>query len=576
MPARAPTDPLEDVARLLERFTPGQLEEILPRLDPADVAIIERVLGDKAKSGWRSNPVAMAHHLTNGTIKQYAYSQLLGEKFVDAVEGRSIRQIWNIPARFGKTLVASQWGPVWAFDRNPAIKIALTSYGNDLAHKNATDVRDLLVQHGDVLGCRLRKDRRRGDRFVTEEGGGLIGAGIGSALTGFGADGAICDDPFKNWQEAHSEARRLLVWNWFRSVLRTRLERDDSFIIVVQTRWHEDDLTGKLLQSDLEGEGEDWELIRLPAIAEAPNPKAAQLWMRLPDPLGRARGEPLEPLRFSLESSLQRARALGSYLAAGLEQQRPAPEEGTDIMRAWWKWYDEPPPKFDASCTSWDMKLKDKEAGDFVVGQAWGRTGGDYWALDQLRGQWNQTTTKTAIVLMQVRHPKIRMHVVENTGNGPEVMAELRRAQPGYSVSEETRSELGITDDEVPKVNALFRRGMSGLLPEIVKGDKRVRARAQTPLVEAGNVHLPLRSHWAEGFVDEASTFPNGSHDDQVDAWSQALKRLAGGRGTSTKPTGTVKTPSPGARSAPAKPTVGRSINQAVRTARPRRGVIRR
>ncbi len=556
MPARALDDPLARVSRLLERFTPEQLRELLPQLDPADVAIIERALGELTRTGWRSSPLAMAHELTRGRIKRFAYAELLSRKFVDAVEGRSIRQIWNVPARYGKSLIASQWGPTWALDRDPSTKIALTSYGDELANENAVTVRDLLIEHGDVLECRLRKDRRRGDRFVTEQKGGLIGAGIGSGLTGFGAHGIVIDDPFKNWMEAHSEARRTHVWNWYRSVPRLRLETDDSWIIVVMTRWHEDDLAGKLLLADLNGEGEGsadnprylWELVRLPAIAEAPNPRATEPWLRLPDPLGRERGEPLEPLRFSLESCLARARALGSYLTAGMEQQRPSPEEGTDIMRGWWKWYSAAPPRYDDQCSSWDMKLKDKEAGDFVVGQAWGRTGGDFWLFDQLRGQWNQTQTKTAIVLMAVRHPRIRKHYIENTGNGPEVMAELRRAQPKYEVSEEVRSQLGITDEELPKVNALFRRGMGGLIAVNVKGKKRVRARAQTPLVEAGNVHLP-ETEYAEGFVNEAAAFPNGSHDDQVDAWSQAMLKMSGGSVRTKKPEGVVRSPKPSARS---------------------------
>lgn len=535
----APVLGVDRVARLLEQLTPEQLRDLLPTLDPADVAIIERVLADLARAGWRANPLSMATQLTAGRIKPYAYSRLLAEKFVDAVEGRSIRQIWNLPARYGKSLIGSQWGPAWALDKRPWYKIALTSYGDDLARENATAVRDLLVAHGDVFDCRLRKDRRRADRFVTEQGGGLIAAGVGSALTGFGAHGIVIDDPFKNWQEAHSEARRLHVWNWYRSVPRLRLEEDDSWIIVVMTRWHEDDLTGKLLAADLADEGEDWELIRLPAIAEED------------DVLGRRRGDPLEPARFSLDAVLARARSLGSYLTAGLEQQRPSPEEGTDIMRGWWRWYDEAPPKYDDACTSWDMKLKDKETGDFVVGQAWGRTGSDFWLADQLRGQFNQAQTKTAIVLLSVRNPKIKRHVIENTGNGPEVMAELRRAQEGYEVSEEVRSLLGITDDELPKVNAIFRRGMTGLIAENVKGSKAVRARAQTPLVEAGNVHLPTRRAFAAGFVDECATFPNGAHDDQVDAWSQGMKSLSRGTGTAKSPKGSVQTPKPSARSTP-------------------------
>ena len=527
MPARKPPpaqleDSLADLGQLLVWLGPDDVEQFVSRLPPEYVPVIDRAMGRVAALGWRSSPSAMGHHLTGGALKRWPYVELLSDAFARAVAGDSTRQIWNLPARYGKSTIGSQWGPVWALDRFPWMKLALTSYGDELANENATIVRDLLIEHGDKLSVRLRRDRRRNDRFVTEAGGGLIAAGVGSGLTGFGAHGIVVDDPMKNWQEAHSPARRKLVFDWYRSVVRLRLEAEQSFIVVVMTRWHEEDLTGMLTAADEAGDGEGWEVIRLPALADVAS-----------DPLGRKLGKPLEVERFSLAAVHARATALGSYLTAGLEQQRPAPEEGGEIMRAWWRWADSPPPRFDDALTSWDMKLKDKTTGDYVVGQAWGRTGSDYWLVDQLRGQFNLVQTKTAIALLSVRHPEIRRHVVENTGNGPEVMEQLRRPQPRYVLSEDVRSTLGITDDERTAVEQVLRRGMTGLLPENPKGDKTARLRAQSPLIEAGNVHLLVRA-WAESLVDEAAAFPNGAHDDQVDALSQGLKRLAKGPAKAT------------------------------------------
>lgn len=447
------------------------------------------------------------------------------------------------------TLLASRWGPAWALDADPTINLALASYGDFLARENATAVRDILVEHGDVLRGRLRRDRRRADRFVTEEGGGLISAGIGSALSGFSAHGVVIDDPFKNWQEAHSDARRKLVWNWFRSVARTRLNNRHGvpgFVIVCATRWHEEDLTGMLLAQDATYEGEGWELIRLPAIAEAD------------DPLGRKMGEPLAPALHPLEELNALMLSAGSYLSAGLFQQRPAPEEGGEIKREWWRWDSTLPTRWDAACTSFDCKLKDKEGGDFVVGQAWVRTGSDFWCIDQLRGQWNLVTTKTAVALLAVRHPEITTHVIENAGNGPEVMEELRRAQPGYVVSEDVRSQLGITDAELPLVNRMFQRGIPGLMAQNVKFDKMVRMRAQLGLIEAGNVHLPEGKDWAVALVNEAAAFGSSSsaHDDMIDAMSQALKRLRQAEGVVIPPSSRqVGKPKPSARS---RATIGR------------------
>lgn len=552
-----PPDPAHiDLATVIQACTPEQLADVCATLDPDDLAIVERLIADIARAGWRSTPATMAAQL-DPTFKLFGYTQLLARKFVDAVEGRSIRQVWNLPARYGKSLVASKWGPAWAFDHNPAIRLILASYGKELAVENAVFVRDALRDY-DVLGATLKRDRRRQDRFVTTEKGGLIAAGIGSRLTGFGGDGAIVDDPFKDWKEAHSDAVRKKVWDWYRAVLRLRLEHEQAFIIIVMTRWHEQDLSGMVLDPEINDDGEEWEHVRLPALCDDPEH----------DPLGRAAGEPLEPLRFSLLAVIKKARSLGSYLAAGLEQQRPSPEEGTDVMRGWWKWFDVAPPKFDDAVSSWDMKLKDKETGDFVVGQAWGRVGTHYYLVDQLRGRWDFPTTKAAIVLLHVRNPWLKRHIVENTGNGPEVMSDLREPVPGYKLSAKIIGDLGITAAEVVKVERVFRRGMDSLIPENVKGKKTVRMRAQTGKIEAGHVHVPNYRGIGDLVVDEAAAFPNGAHDDQVDATSQALKRLSAGRSRARRATGSVKTPPPSARAT--------ARNSARASARPRQPTAKR
>jgi phage terminase large subunit-like protein len=189
------------------------------------------------------------------------------------------------------------------------------------------------------------------------------------------------------------------------------------------------------------------------------------------------------------------------------------------------------------------MKLKDKEAGDYVVGQCWWRVGGGYWLTEQLRGQWNEATTVNAIALLAVRHPEIKRHVIENTGNGPEVMATLRKPLKGYTVSDEMAGLLGMNDVERAAVQALRRRGMSGLIPNTPKGRKEVRMRAVTPLLEAGDVHLVEGQPYVPGYLDEMAAFPNGSHDDQVDTTSQALSRLSKGSVRMQSSTGAARLP---------------------------------
>jgi hypothetical protein len=539
MPARQPDDDAHErlAAQLLELQKAGELVGWLARLPGPARAVAERALARLTERGWRASPLAMGEHF--GELEPLAHTQLLSTKFVDAVNGRDPFQIWSLPPQHGKSLIASRYGPAWALDRDPGLQIGLTSYGDFLASENATACRNILLTHADELQVRLPRVGRA-DRFRTEQGGGITAAGVGAGLTGFKLHGAVVDDPFKNWQEAHSEARREQIWNWFRSVLLTRLNARQGrpgWVIVVMTRWHEDDLSGRLQAQDDKGEGLGWTVLRLPAIAEDDD-----------DPLGRHRGEALAPALHPIEELEQWQRTVGSYLFAGLYQQRPAPEEGGEIKRGWWRWDAAFPPRYDDALTSWDMKMKDKETGNFVSGQAWGRTGSDVWLIDSMRGQYNLVLTKTAIVLMQVRHPWIGRHLIENTGNGPEVMAALRQPQPGYRIDPEHASQLGMTDDEIPRCEALFARGMPGLVPETPKGDKRARARAATPPLEAGNVHLPEGRDFALALVNECAAFPNGAYDDQVDAWSQAMKRLTrSGASVAEKPAVTVERPDPAA-----------------------------
>jgi len=541
-----------EIVELLLCLSERELARFMDQLGHDEVEVVERALAEHAALGWRATPTTMAAHLTpmvrkvsaDGVVtlepgfKRWRYAMYLGEQFRLAATGVEPRQIWNLPARYGKSLIGSQWGPVWAFDRDPTSRIILASYGDTLADENSDAVRQILREHKDVLRVELRRDRQRIDRFVTTEGGGLLAAGIDSGIVGFGADGAVVDDPFKNWQEAHSEARRNHVDNQFRAVIRLRLESDTSWLIVIHHRHHVDDLSGRLLQQMEDGTGERYHLVRLPAIAETPDPNSPKWWRRLPDAIGRAPGEPLEPERFSVATVKARALSIGTYLTGAMEQQDPAPAEGIDIKRDWFKVELDLPPAFDQMITSWDMKLKDKEAGDYVVGQAWGRTGKDCWLLDGLRGQWNQATSTNAIALLSVRHPEIRYHVIENTGNGPEVAESLRSPAPGYELSDEMAGQLGMTMAERALVQERRRRGLGGLIMNNPKGSKPVRMRAVIPYIEAGDVHV--NAHWTGlgAYLDEMAAFPEGDFDDQCDATSQALARMHRLGVRSRRPTG--------------------------------------
>lgn len=525
------------LARLIFGMTPQERIVFLSSLAPHDLALCEQALAIETGQGWRATPDALAAHL-DPKYNRPDYVRILGDAYKRCTDGTGARIIVNMPARYGKSKTASQWGPAWGLDRYMDSRSMLISYGDELAMENALACRDILLEHSDVLTAQLRPDARRKDRFLTQHGGGILARGMGSAIRGFGVTRhgvLVCDDLFKDWIEAHSALTRQKKWDTYRSTIRDRLDDEQAGILHVHHRVHEQDMTGYLIQDQATG-GEEWEHIVIPALSRGDG-----------DVLGRPEGEPIDPARFTLAQVLTRHRALGSYVVAAQEQQDPSSQEGTELLRAWFLLDMSPPVTFDATLTSWDLKMKDNESGDYVVGQVWGRSGGGFWMLDQIRGQFDHGTTANAIALLAVRWPDVTRHIVEAAGSSDTVIPQLQLARPEYEVSDEMAVRLGMNELERQQVQDLRRRGMFGLVPHPPKQAKPVRARAFiAPAAEAGQVHLDPDGPWTGLLLEEIAGFPNGLHDDQVDAMSQALEMLSSAPGQVSTPSRTATGRTPG------------------------------
>lgn len=532
-------DPLAVDLDWLATLSADEIAEVYAELDEDERRSLTKAVEDREP--WRDNPAVFAHELTKGTPDEWHlwdYVRLLGCRFRDAYLGVDPHQIWMLPSQYGKTS-GLIWGVLWILDRDPRARIMYLSYDADRAVDEGGKARDLATRYADRLRFRLRPDSQARGKWSTTEGGSLYCVGVGGAITGFPQDVLLCDDLIKGWREAHSEANRIHVRNVYRSQARMRLQSHVDPIIVAGTRWHEADIQAWLReQSDSSPEADQFSVVRLPALAEPPNLLAVDPLLRQADPLGRAPGEVLESERFDRVEVLARRASLGEYLAAALEQQRPAPAEGNVLKREWWRLDLEDlfdPETATRWLSSWDMKLKEKESGDYTVGQVWARSGSALFLVDQIRGQWDQPTAQNAMALMVVRHPRCRRHIFENTGYGPEVAEALRTAFPDYEVSEDTARALGMTEAERVLVQEIRRRGLGGLIPNNPKGNKTVRAVMASPYIEAGDVHLPEHAPWLPVFLEEMAAFgPGAAHDDQVDAMSQAvakLHRIGGGKG---------------------------------------------
>ena len=409
-----------------------------------------------------------------------AHIKYISERLHALERGDIKRLIIETPPRHGKSMLVSIAFPGWFLGRNPDARVISASHTAMLASRNSRQVRNSLQEHGDkIFGQAVSKDSSAMDRWDMDgHSGGMLAAGIGGPLTGSGADLMIIDDPTKDAEQAYSKTHRDKIWDWWCTTARTRLHAGGK-IVIVQTRWHQDDLVGRLLRAG----GEEWERIRLPAIAEPE------------DQLEREIGEALWPDRYPI-GDLEAVRGqIGSFAWSSLYQQNPVDSDGAIIKREWLRYYDIMPDDLTDLTQSWDLSFKETGA-SYVVGQVWGRKGSRRYLLDQFRKRCSFTDTIAAFRAMCEKWPNCKAKLVEDKANGPAVISAL--------------------SDSIP-----------GIIPVTPKGGKESRLRAVEPQFEAGNVYLPSSGlcPWMNDFEEELLTFPSGPFDDQVDAASMALNR---------------------------------------------------
>lgn len=454
----------------------------MPALLKADPAAL-------AEHAWRASPAAFAAELSGKQWRRGDYLNLISTALVDVAAGDQKRLIINLPPRRGKSELVDRWFPAWLLELFPQYRVILASHESALATLYGRRVRDTLQLHASKLTVRISETASSASEWETAQGGGMLSRGIGGSITGRGANVFIVDDPIKNFEQAHSKQWRDEVWNWWLSTARLRLEPGGA-VIVVMTRWHEDDFTGRLLSAEWEGDPSEWTVIRIPALAETPD--------LLDRPPGTALVRPWETAAQAAEDLEATRRDVGPYVWSGAFQQQPSEPEGAIFRRAWWQYWTELPADPERRLLSFDMSFKDTADASYVVGQAWIRKGADLYLTDQVRGRWDYPETREQVRRFAAAHPEYRLILVEDKANGPAIIADLKR-------------EIG------------------GLVAVTPRGSKESRAHAVTGMIEAGNVWLPSRSRapWVAEFVEECAEFPRGANDDQVDAMTQALNRLA-------------------------------------------------
>lgn len=426
----------------------------------------------------------------------YRHCEQLGVRLQQVADGELNRLMVFMPPRHGKSEQISRLLPAYYLYRHPERWVGLNSYGAELAYDLSGNAREHF-RRLDAESAQLSGDASAVKRWETTGGGGLWAAGVGGPIMGKGFHLGIIDDPLKNREEARSQLIREKQKRWYQSDFISRAEPDHA-IILVMTRWHEDDLAGWLLGREDEAP-EGWHIMDFEALADPPSERPDYPATCAVEEDVREPGEALCPERKSREELLHLKASVDAYFWASMWQQRPSPDEGGIFKRGWWRFHEFTDlPEFDELIQSWDMSFKGKDDSDFVVGQVWGRVGADKYLLAQVRDRMEFTEARDAVCEMTERWRSAKAKLVEDKANGPAIMSSLRKK-------------------------------ISGLIPyDPGDSDKTARARAVTPQIRSGNVYIPDPNlfPWATAYIEEFAAFPNGAQDDQVDTTTQALDYL--------------------------------------------------
>lgn len=385
----------------------------------------------------------------------------------------------------------SKYLPAWFLGTFPDRRVMLGGYGAQFAGHWGKMARRLMERHGqEYFGVTVdRRTSASDDWAIDGREGGMQTAGTGGGFSGKGADLLLLDDPIKGFEQANSLVYREKVWQWFLHDAYTRLS-PTAAAVLVQTRWHEDDLAGRILKR-AEDVGLNWRLVNLPAFAEEN------------DPLGRKRGDPLWPERFDHAWLTAQRKMLGSYPWSSLYQQRPQPPEGGRFKRHWFKIVDRLPEKIDKAVRYWDFGYT-QDGGDYTASMVVCESDGLFYLAACVRGQWSalrrqEVMSQVAAMDRTLFGEGLKTWIPQDPAAGKEVAElEIRRmAKEGFRIKAETQH-----------------------------GKKEINAMPLAAAAEEGAVRM-VAGKWNAAAIDEFCSFPTGTHDDIVDSACRAFNKVA-------------------------------------------------
>jgi len=398
------------------------------------------------------------------------------------------RLIVTMPPRHGKSLTVSRLFPAWHLGRNAHHRVMLTCYGQSLANKHSRAARNFInnPRYAQIFDTALAPDSQSVMEWDTNDTygeGGMSALGVLGAATGKGAHILIGDDLLRGRKDAESSTIRDSVWDAWNDDLYTRLEPGGA-IILMHTRWHEDDPVGRTLKR----EGADWVELKLPALAEED------------DVMGRAIGEALWAERYDRPTLLKTEQKLGPYSFSAEYQQSPSPAEGGILKKKWFKII---PAVLDSDIVQvvryWDLAMSEKKSADYTAGLKLAElANGEAVILDVARGKVELADLPKFLKATMLKDGKSVRQGFENKGYMTRAIQQV------------------VKDAELRQYSI---KGYD------VEGDKLTRLLPAAARASLEMIHL-LEGYWNDDFLDEATSFPNGAHDDQIDGLSGAWNML--------------------------------------------------
>ena len=438
--------------------------------------------------------------------KMGKHIEVISNKLDDLENGHIKRLMVFLPPRSSKSVLCSKLFPAWYIGRNPEHEIMTVSHSDQLASDFGRSVRDIVTteQFQEIFrGVTLRSDVRAAGKWKTNQNGTYYAAGVRSQIAGRGAHIAILDDVMSE-EDSYSEAGRRYVKEWYPAGLRTRIMPNGA-ILIINTRYHFDDLCGWLLKQQeemSEYKTIPWDVVRIPAWLDE---EAAEL-LDLPE--GGSYFPEWKPDEVLAIDEAEIKASNGSRYWNSLYMQDPTPEEGGLIKKKWiQEWEYEEPPTCDFIIQTYDTAFSTRTTADFSVIQTWGifslyeqnEMGIEDFApnlilLGNVRGRFEYPELRRTAQMLYSKH-KPDVCIIEKKASGQSLIQDMRR------------SGLPVKD----------------YMPD---RDKVARAYAASPIMEAGRVWIPKNKKWADELIEELTRFPHAAHDDQVDALVMAIHYL--------------------------------------------------